>query len=91
MYNSVLVLGEQQSYSYTHKLYIYIYTPTGFPGSSDSKESDCNAGDLSSMPGWGRSPEEDNGYSLQYSCLENSMAEEPGGLQSMRFQRDRHD
>ena len=26
MYDSVLVLGEQQSYSYTHKLYIYIYT-----------------------------------------------------------------
>ena len=39
----------------------------GFPGSSDSKESACNAGDPSSIPGLG------NGYPLQYSCLENSM------------------
>ena len=39
--------------------------------SSDSKESACNAGDLSSIPGLGRSPGEGNGNSLQYSCLEN--------------------
>ena len=45
----------------------------GFPGDSDSKESACNAGDLSSIPGSGRSPGEGNGYPLQYSCLENSM------------------
>ena len=31
---------------------------------SDSKESACNAGDLSSIPGWGRSPGEGNGYPL---------------------------
>ena len=31
----------------------------GFPGSSDSKEFACNAGDLGSTPGLGRSPEED--------------------------------
>ena len=35
------------------------------------KESACNAGDLGSIPGWGRSPGEGNGYPLQYSCLEN--------------------
>ena len=29
----------------------------GFPGGSDSKESACNAGDLGSIPGLGRSPE----------------------------------
>ena len=40
---------------------------------SDGKESDCNAGDLGSVPGSGRSPAEENGYPLQYSCLENSM------------------
>ena len=42
-----------------------------FPGGSDSKESVCNAGDLGSIPGLGRSP--GGGYSnpLQYSCLEN--------------------
>ena len=38
-----------------------------------SKESACNAGDLGSIPGSGRSSEEGNGYSLQYSCLGNSM------------------
>ena len=44
-----------------------------FPGGSDGKESACNAGDLGSTPGLGRSPEEGNGNPLQYSCLENSM------------------
>ena len=44
-----------------------------FPGGSDGKESACNAGDLDSIPGSGRFPEEGNGNPLQYSCLENSM------------------
>ena len=43
----------------------------GFPGYSLSKESTCNAGDLSLIPGWGRSPREGNGNPLQYSCLGN--------------------
>ena len=34
-------------------------------------ESVCNAGDLGSIPGSGRSPGEGNGYQLQYSCLED--------------------
>ena len=37
-----------------------------FSGSSDGKESACNAGDPGSVPGWGRSPGEGNGNSLQY-------------------------
>ena len=45
----------------------------GFPGGSNSKESVHNSGDLGSIPGLGRSPGEGNGYSLQYSFLENSM------------------
>ena len=47
----------------------------GFPGSSAGKESACNAGDLGSIPGLGRSPGEGKGYweVLQYSGLENSM------------------
>ena len=45
----------------------------GFPGGSDHKKPACNAGDVSSIPGPGRSPEEGNGYPHQYSCLENSM------------------
>ena len=40
---------------------------------SDGKESACNAGDLGSIPGLGRSPGEGNSYLLQYSSLENSM------------------
>ena len=35
--------------------------------------STCNAGDLDSIPGWGRSPGEGNDNPLQYSCLENPM------------------
>ena len=45
----------------------------GFPLSSVSKESACNAGDPGSVPGSGRSPGEENGNSLQYSYLENPM------------------
>ena len=45
----------------------------GFPDSSVGKESACNAGDPGSIPGLGRSPGEEKGYSLQYSGLENSM------------------
>ena len=44
-----------------------------FPGSSDGKESTCNAGDRVLIPGSGRSPGEGNGSPLQYSCLENPM------------------
>ena len=39
--------------------------------STVNKESACNAGDLDSIPGSGRSPGEGNGNPLQYSCLEN--------------------
>ena len=44
-----------------------------FATGSDGKESACNAGDPSSIPGLGRSPGEGNGTPLQYSCLENPM------------------
>ena len=45
----------------------------GFPDSSVGKESACNAGDASLIPGLGRSAGEGIGYPLQYSGLENSM------------------
>ena len=58
------------------KVYIYIllnYTIyVGFPSASDGKESACNAGDLGSTPGLGRSPGGGNGKPPQYSCLGNS-------------------
>ena len=44
-----------------------------FPCGSAGKESACNAGDLGSIPGLGRSPGEGKGYPLQYSGLENSI------------------
>ena len=43
------------------------------PSSSAGKESACNAGDLGSFPGLGKSPREGKGYPLQYSGLTNSM------------------
>ena len=45
----------------------------GFPCSSVGKESASSAGDLGSIPGLGRSPDEGNGNPLQYPCLENLM------------------
>ena len=45
----------------------------GFPRGSDGKESACNAGDLGSISGSGRSHGEGKGNPLQYSRLENSM------------------
>ena len=49
------------------------YQLVGFLGGSDGKESACNTGEASSIPGWGRSPGGGNGNPLQYSCQENPM------------------
>ena len=46
---------------------------TSFPCVTEVKVSACNAGDMGSIPGSGRSPGEGNGNPLQYSCLENPM------------------
>ena len=48
-------------------------TPITSLGGSEVKASACNAGDLGSIPGLGRSPGEGNTNPLQYSCLENPM------------------
>ena len=45
----------------------------GFPGGSGGKESACNAGDPSSIPGSGGSLGEGHANPLQYSCLGNPM------------------
>ena len=78
---SVLLQQEEQKHGpcpNVHKptieyIYIEIVNYLGFPGGSDGKESACNARDLGSIPGSGRSPGEGNGYPLQYSCLKNYM------------------
>ena len=50
-----------------------IVLPLSRMGDSNCKESAYNVGDPGFIPGLGRSPEEQNGYPLQYSCLENFM------------------
>ena len=59
-----------------HKYILDVWLPAG----SDGKESTCDAGDLGLIPGSGRSPGKEDGYPLQYSCLENPM-DRPGRLQ----------
>ena len=60
--------------------------------SSVGKESACSAGDPGLTPGSGRSPGEENGNPLQYSCLENLMDRAACWAQSMGLQEsDRHD
>ena len=51
----------------THSVFL------GFPCGSAGKESTCNAGDLVSIPGLGRTSGEGKGYPPQYSGLENFM------------------
>ena len=55
---------------------MYFFGRWNYSGGSDSKESACNAGDLGSIPGWGRSPGEGNGNPLQYAYLGNPMGRE---------------
>ena len=62
----------------------------GFPGGTVVKNPPANAGDtrdMGSIPGSRRSPGVGNGNPLQYSCLEDSMNEEPGQLQSRELKK----
>ena len=55
------------------------------------KNPPANAGNMGSIPELGGSPGEGNGKPLQYSCLKKFHGQgEPGGLQSKRLQRARH-
>ena len=65
-------------------LCVSVYSAWGFPGGSVVKNLPANAGAMDSIPGWGRSPGEGNGYPLQYSCLENPMDRETWGGYSPR-------
>ena len=56
----------------------------GFLGGPDGKESACNAGDLSLIPGLGRSTGERMGYPLQHPGLEI-----PWTIQSMGVTKSR--
>ena len=73
-----------------------VWSLLGFPDGSDGKETACNVGDLGWISQSGRSPGEGNGYSLQYSCLENSTdrgewrATIRGITKSQTWQSDSH-
>ena len=69
----IYLLGVGAGFCFLFFLNINLVYCMGFPGNSDGKESACNTGDLSSIPGWVRTPGEGNGNPLQYFCLENSM------------------
>ena len=58
----------------------------GFPGGSDDKESACNARDLGSIPGLGRSLEKGMATHSNILAWRTPWTEEPGGLQSMGLQ-----
>ena len=62
----------------------------GFPGGSVSKESTCNAGDLSLILGWEDPLEEDMATHPSILAWRIPRTEESGGLQSTGSQRVRH-
>ena len=66
---------------YTHR--VFYITLGGFPDSSVGKESACNAGDPSLIPGSGRSAGEGIGYPLQYSWA-SLVAQLEKNLSAMR-------
>ena len=53
--------------------YLKPFTGKDFPGESVVKDPPANSGEVSSIPGSGRSPGEGNGHPLQYSCLGNPI------------------
>ena len=82
-YHKLSLFNLGSNYSNTSiKNYIKIIINTGFPGGSSAKESACSVGDLGSVPGLGRSPEEGIGYPLQYSwaSLVTQMVKNPSAM-----------
>ena len=62
----------------------------GFSCNSDGKETACNAGNLDSVPGLGRSLEEGMATHSSILAWRIPLTEEPGGLQPMGLQRVGH-
>ena len=65
--------GRALHQAYKFELWDFPGGSTCFLAGSDGEESACNEGDLSSIPGLGRSPGEGNGKLFQNACLENPM------------------
>ena len=71
-----MIMQKEQNYNigfYLHNI------PVGFPDSSADEEFTCNAGDPSSISGWGRR----RAWQPRFLPRESPWTEEPGGLQSM--------
>ena len=62
----------------------------GFPGGSVVKNPPAHTGDVGSISGLGRSPEMEMATHSNILAWEIPWREEPGGLQSMRWQRAGH-
>ena len=60
-------------WAYYSDVMVLMEVRKGFPGGSACKNSAWSVGDLGSIPGLGRSPEEGKGYPFLYSGLEQSM------------------
>ena len=56
-----------------HPMWLCNHITLSLTGGLEDKESACNTGDWDSIPVTGRSPGEGNGYTLQYSCLDNPI------------------
>ena len=80
----VTAVGLENSFLFIYYSFIIIIIIIGASSVAQLvKNPSANARDTrdkGSIPGWGRSPGEGNGNSLQYSCLENSM--DRGGWQA---------
>ena len=71
--------------------YVVSNIAVGLPRWLSGKESACQAEDMGSIPGLGRSPGEENGNSLQYSCLGNPMDKEAWQFTVHRVTKVGHD
>ena len=79
----------RESLTFTAETHFITTSSWGFPGGSVVKNWPANAGESGVLiPGLGRSPGGENGNTLQYSCLENSMERGAWLLQSIDLQRD---
>ena len=68
------------------KMHISYYIIVAHAGGAAVKNPPASAEDSGSIHGSGRSPGVRNGNPLQYSCVKNSISEEPGGLWSLGSQ-----
>ena len=72
----------------TQFFFFFVGWSKGFPGGSDGKESACNEGDLSSIPGLEDPLEKAMATHSSILAWRIPWTEEPGGLESMGLQSD---